>query len=74
LAAETVKGAGTTITLSISSTKPGATGAFRIVGLVKGTPDRERQAAATLKELDDSIADLWVSVAASSSSSGPKKK
>jgi hypothetical protein len=58
---------GGTITLRIRADKAGAAGAFRIVGQVKGAAGIKQTALTSLKEFDETTAELWLTATASGS-------
>jgi hypothetical protein len=59
--AEAGDGSGNTLVLRITAAKAGSDGAFRIVGRAKGAPALQRLATASVKELGQTITDLWLS-------------
>ncbi|MBA4067588.1 MAG: pre-peptidase [Isosphaera sp.] len=63
-----------TVTVILSGGAAGAGGPFRLVGRVAGEPLLTRPARAAVPELDDPVADLWVSVTAAPVPPTPKKK
>jgi hypothetical protein len=64
----------TTVTVTLSGEKAGASGTFRLVGRVKDQPKLTRPARAPLPEFEDATADLWVTVSDTPVSAPPKKK
>jgi hypothetical protein len=61
------------VTLRLTADTPTADGSFRIVGRVKGKPEVMRSAKAPIAGLDETTADLWVSVSNSLVPPPPKK-
>ena len=61
------------VTLRFTADAPTAGGAFRIVGRVKGKPERTRTAKAPVAGFDDPTADLWVTGSNSPVPPPPKK-
>jgi hypothetical protein len=63
-----------TVTVTLTAEKPGISGAFRLVGKVKGEPAFTRVAHAPLPEFEEATADLWATVSDTPVSKPPPKK